>query len=58
MLCGLFLTFALDDLPIYLDAGSPNTGIPKSYACGLTEMNPPKIETQAGCPYGALLMFG
>ena len=38
----LFVTFlpclAVDDLPIYLDGGCPNTGLPKSYASGPSSM--------------------
>lgn len=34
----VFSVFALDDLPMYLDAGCSNGGIPKSFAQGPTDM--------------------
>jgi hypothetical protein len=39
----IFSSFALDDLPIYLDAGCPNTGIPKTYARGPATMEIAKL---------------
>lgn len=32
-------TFAIDDLPVYFNADCPNSGIPKSYAQGPTDMS-------------------
>ncbi len=45
-----FLVFALDDLPIYLDAGCPNTGIPKSYAQGPADMKLPQSGASGAIP--------
>ncbi len=42
--------FALDDLPLYLDAGCPNTGIPKSFAQGPADMNIPSVGNSGAIP--------
>ncbi len=34
----IFPVFALDALPMYLDAGCEHGGIPKSYASGLSDL--------------------
>ena len=41
---------AVDDLPIYLDAGCPGTGIPKSYARGPSSMEVVTIDGQGAIP--------
>lgn len=42
---------ALNDIPVYLDAGCPNQGIPKSFAQGPSDMNLPQVEGgTAGIP--------
>jgi hypothetical protein len=38
VLLAFFIGFAADDFPIYLDAGCPNTGIPKTIAQGPSTM--------------------
>jgi hypothetical protein len=43
-------SFALDDLPIYLDGGCPNTGLPKSYARGPATMEIAKLSAGDAIP--------
>lgn len=45
-----FSVFALDDLPIYLDAGCPNTSIPKSYVQGPADMKLPQSGASGAIP--------
>jgi hypothetical protein len=42
--------FAVDDLPLYLDAGCPGTGIPKSYAKGPAGMEIATIDGNSAIP--------
>lgn len=44
------VALAVDDLPVYLDAGCPGTGIPKSYARGPSSMQIATINGQGAIP--------
>lgn len=43
-------SYGVDDLPLYLDAGCPGTGIPKSYAQGPASMEIAKVDGANAIP--------
>jgi hypothetical protein len=50
VLIAVFSSLAADDLPVYLDAGCPGTGIPKSYARGPSSMEIATVNGQGAIP--------